>query len=70
MMNYVNYLTSLLMACICLADLKHENKQKNDLKKRHLEITPWSLKYQFMWEETLQLISKAQQQCTVGTNTE
>lgn len=58
------------MACICLADLMHENKQKNYLKKVHLEITPLPLKYQFMWEETLQLISKAQQQWTVGTSTE
>lgn len=58
------------MACVCLADLMHENKQKSYLKKMHLEITPLPLKYQFMWEETLQLISKAQKQCIVGKSTE
>jgi len=58
------------MPCICLADITHENKPKKHLKKMHLEITPLPLKYQFMWEVTLQLISKAQPQCTVEKSTE
>lgn len=36
MINYVNYLTSLLMACICLADLIHENKQTKKLFEENL----------------------------------
>lgn len=58
------------MACICLVDLMHENKTKIYLNKKHLEITPLPLKYQFMWEETLQLVNKVQDQCTVRTSTD
>lgn len=70
MMNYKNYLTSLLMACICLTDLVNENEQKYNLKKMHFKITQLPLKYQFMWEKTLQLITKTQQQGIVGTSTD
>lgn len=36
----------------------------------HFKITQMPLKYQLMWKETLQLITKIWQQGTVGTSTD
>lgn len=36
----------------------------------HFKITQLLMQYQFMWEETLQLITETQQQGTVETSTD
>lgn len=53
-----------------LFSLNRSYPWKHNLKKIYLEITALLLKYQFMWGETVQLTSSAQQQCAAGTITE